>query len=236
MKPHERFNLITEIALKLQAEYTTSEINLLLSGYYIKTEEWTIVPSKRKYVIDLLKNNATEENINQIAIDLNISKTKKEIQTPSIIEFSQLLESNQLNSIIDDFNRAYKNIEKDPELAIASASSTLESICKAICDFFNEDYPKALHMEPLIKKAFNLLNLSHDQHANQQIKKILGGLNSVATGIGTLRSKNSSAHGHGIKKTKLNKRHSRLVINSCMTIGIFILETYYENHLKLKNI
>ena len=228
LKPNIRYNLITSIALKLQAEENTTGINFLLSGYGIETQPVDIVPSKRTYVIELLKSQP-ENIITQIASDLDIEIPDKNFQSTE--HFKKILESNQLYSVIDDFNRAHLNIETDPEQAIASASSTLESICKSICDFFEEEYPKALHMQPLITKAYKLLNLSPDQHADEQIKKILGGLNSVATGIGSLRSKNSSAHGHGIKKIKLNKRHSRLVVNSCMTIGIFILETYYENYL-----
>jgi hypothetical protein len=228
LKPNERYNLITSIALKLQAEQNTTGINILLSGYGIETESVDIVPSKRAYVIDLLKSQP-DKLIMQIAGDQEIEIPRKDIQSND--HFKRILETNQLHSVIDDFNRAFENLETDPEQAIASASSTLESICKAICDFFNEDYPKAQHMQPLIAKAYKLLNLSPDQHADEQIKKILGGLNSVATGIGTLRSKNSSAHGHGTKKVKLNVRHSRLVVNSCMTIGLFLLETYYDNYL-----
>lgn len=228
LKPNERYNLITAIALNLQAEENTTGINILLSGYGIETESVYIVPSKRAYVIDLLKSQP-DKLIIQIASDLELEIPRKNIQSAD--HFKNILKTNQLHSVIDDFNRAYENLETDPEQSIASASSTLESICKAILDFFDEEYPKALHMQPLITKAYKLLNLSPVQHADEQIKKILGGLNSVATGIGTLRSKNSSAHGHGTKKMKLNVRHSRLVVNSCMTIGLFILETYYENYL-----
>jgi hypothetical protein len=229
LKPADRFNLITAIALKLQAEYNTTGINLLLSGYGIETNPVDIVNSKRVYVIDLLKVQPDTVVI-RIGGDLELELPSQNVQSAS--HFTDLLKSNQLHSVMDDFNRAIENLEADPDQAIASASSTLESICKAICDFFKEEYPKALHMQPLVTKASKLLNLSPDQHADEQIKKILGGLNSVATGIGTLRSKNSAAHGHGTKKIKLNTRHARLVVNGCMTIGVFILETYYENHLK----
>ncbi|MGS0527334.1 hypothetical protein ACU8V7_21345 [Zobellia nedashkovskayae] len=168
MKPNERFNLITSIALKLQAGYNTTGVNILLSGYGITTESVDIVPSKRLYVIDLLKSQP-DKLIVQIATDLEIIIPKKSIQSTN--HFKHILETNQLHSIIDDFNRAFENLETDPEQAIASASSTLESICKAICDFFKEDYPKVQHMQPLITKAYKLLNLSPDQHADQQIKK-----------------------------------------------------------------
>ena len=228
LNPIERSNLLTEIGLKLQADKTTYEINLFLGGYGIETESVTIVPSKRVYVTDLLKYQS-DKLIIQVASDLKIPLPRKDFHSTD--HFQVLLEINQLHSVIDDFNRAFRNLELDPEAAIASASSTLESICKSILDKFEEAYPTAQSMQPLIRKVYQRLNLSPDQHANSEIKKILGGLSSVATGIGTLRTKNSSAHGHGSKKKKLSVRHSRLVVNSCMTIGIFLLETYYEKHI-----
>lgn len=78
LKPNDRFNLITSIALKLQAEYNTTGINILLSGYGIETESVDIVPSKRLYVLDLLKSQP-EKTIVQIASDLEIEIPKKNI-------------------------------------------------------------------------------------------------------------------------------------------------------------
>lgn len=228
LKPYERLNIINAIALKLQADLKTIEINLLLGSYGVEPDEVNVVASKRQYVMELLKSKPDALLI-KIALDLNLGIQNKSL---TIVEdFVNLLESNQLSSVVDDFNRASKNLEHDPEIAITSASSTLESICKAVCDFFKEPYPASESMQSLVYKTCKLLYLSPDQHADEQIKKILGGLNSVATGIGSLRTKNSAAHGHGTKKCKLSLRHSRLVVNSCATVGLFILETYYEKYL-----
>lgn len=60
MNPSERLNIITSIALHLQEEYTTSEINLILGGYGIETENVSIVNSKRIYIVDLLKCQAND--------------------------------------------------------------------------------------------------------------------------------------------------------------------------------
>lgn len=228
LKPYEKLNIINAIALKLQADLKTTEINVLLANYGIEPDDVNIVASKRQYVMSLLKSK-TDALLIKIALDLGLGVQNRSLE---VVEgFSNLLESNQLYSVTDDFNRAFRNIDHDPEIAITSASSTLESICKAVCDFFKEPYPASESMQHLISKTCKLLNLSPDQHADEQIKRILGGLNNVAIGIGVLRTKNSAAHGHGTKKCKLNRRHSRLVVNSCATIGLFILETYYEKYL-----
>lgn len=71
MNPTDRLNVITEIALKLQAEYNTSGINILLSGYGIETQDISFVSSKRQYAIDLLKSQSNDTII-KIAKDLKI--------------------------------------------------------------------------------------------------------------------------------------------------------------------
>lgn len=71
MNPTERLKIVTEIALKLQADYNTSDINILLSGYGIETKDVSSVSSKRQYVIDLIKTQPNDTIIN-IANDLEI--------------------------------------------------------------------------------------------------------------------------------------------------------------------
>lgn len=71
MNPTQRLNLITDIALNLQENSNTEGINILLSGYGIKTDDVTFVSSKRSYVIKLLKLEPIDTII-QIAKDLEI--------------------------------------------------------------------------------------------------------------------------------------------------------------------
>lgn len=84
MNPKDRIQIITDIALHLQAEYNTTGINMLLSGYNIPTVNVSIVNSKRVYVINLLKSQPNELIV-QIANDLGLKvpeqiemSTKKE--------------------------------------------------------------------------------------------------------------------------------------------------------------
>lgn len=70
MNPAQRLQIITNIALNLQADYNTSSINILLSGYGIETQNVQSVSSKRQYVLELLKSQP-DETIIEIAKDLN---------------------------------------------------------------------------------------------------------------------------------------------------------------------
>ncbi len=221
----ERHDLINKIAYELQSSMVTTDINVFLSGFGIPTEDVDIVQSKRTYVQNLLKN-VNSSVIVSIATELNIISENSGII--SVESMQELIRSHDLNSVLEDFNRAIKNIENDPEQAIASSSSTLESICKAIIELEGKNLPKKQTMATVLADAVAIVNFSPKNHSEGEIKRILGGIQNVILGIGALRSGFSSAHGHGIKKYKLSCRHVRLLVNSMVTFGMFLIETYIE--------
>lgn len=112
MIPTTRLEIITEIALKLQAEYNTTSINILLGGYDIQTEDVFVVNSKKTYVIDLLKSQPNEV-ITKIANDLDIdvptprNNIDMTVQTPQNLELQKIfishssLDSKMVEKVID---------------------------------------------------------------------------------------------------------------------------------------
>lgn len=225
LKPNEQFQLVNDISYHLQSTMTTSEINHFLSAFGVKTEKVNVVQSKRVYVQELL-SAASSDQVVEIAKSLNIKIPNSGVFGESAIK--DLIESKDLKSITADFNRAVSNIEIDPDLAIASASSTLESICKCIIELEGAEMPKKQTMSQLVSDTSKLLNLSPNDHDNGEVKRVLGGIQNVMLGIGALRTGYSSAHGHGLKRHRLNVRHVRMLVNSMVTFGTFFLETYFE--------
>ena len=229
MKKIERYNLVTNIALHLQSEMNTSEINIFLSGFGIEHEMVNIVPSKRVYVEQLL-SNVSDNIILQIARELEIETPKTATITTSAL--NDYLNREGFQSATHDFERALEYLQSDVEQALGSASSTLESVCKSILDALSEGYPKDESMQPLLKAVFDKMDLSPDRHADPDIKRVLGGLLNSAIGIGVLRTKYSGVHGKGSeqKKKSLTERHARLAVNATTTIGLFLIETYNERY------
>ena len=223
LKPGERVTAINDIAYHLQDVMKTSEINTYLSAFDITTEDVTIVPSKRVYVQDLLKS-VDSNTIVGILQELKLSGQG----TVCSRTIEELIKSKDLISVISDFDRAIQSIESDPDLAIASSSSTLESICKCILEMEGSIIPKKQNISNLLSDTSKLLQLSPNDHDNAEIKRVLGGIQNVILGIGALRTGYSSAHGHGIKRYTLSKRHVRMLVNSMVTYGTFMLETYME--------
>jgi hypothetical protein len=225
MRRMDRFNLIDRIARHLQESMTTTDINVYLGGFGIDNDGTTMAQSKWVYSKELL-SDVEDQIVTQIAIDLGLELPHTGFS--GSIQLQNLLDGTAYNHAQIDFKQALQDVDTRPENAIGLASTTLESICKAILDSFEESYPKDESLQSLQKAVFGKLQLSPDSQADEDIKRILGGLINVGAGIGTLRTKYSSFHGKGKKQYRLGKRHARLAINSLTTIGLFLLETYQE--------
>ena len=225
IKKIDRFNLIDDIGRHLQSKMTTTDINVYLGGFGVKNDGTTMAQSKWVYTKDLL-SNVDDQTIFQIAIDLGL-----EIPVPEFsgsIQLRNLLNGTAYTHAKVDFKQALLDVDLRPESAIGLASTTLESICKAILDSFGEEYPKDESLQSLQKNVFTRMQLSPDGQADDDIKRILGGLVNVGAGIATLRTKYSNFHGKGKRQYRLGKRHARLAVNSLTTTGLFLLETYQE--------
>lgn len=221
----KRIELIDRISSSLQDQMATTQINSFLTGFGVVTEDVSIVQSKRVYVQQLLKD-IDAKVVLQIGADLGLQLPNKGLL--SINNVVELIQDNDLNSVLEDFNRSLACLDGDPEQAIASSSSTLESICKAIIEMEGLTLPKKQTMSVLLTNTVDIVGLDPKQQGEGEVKRILGGIQNVILGISALRTGFSTAHGHGIKKYKLSERHVRLLVNSMITFGTFVLETYIE--------
>ena len=227
MKQIDRYRLVNEIASKLQENMVTSQINVFLGGFGVEHDMVNIVPSKRVYVEGLLADESAGVVL-RIARELDL-----EVPSPSILASVTLqtyLQNGGYEAAGHDFERALEYVETDAEQALGSASSTLESICKAILEKFHEPCPKDESLAPLVRTVFKKMDLSPEGHADPDIKRVLGGLLNSAIGIGVLRTKYSGFHGKSgeQKRKRLSGRHARLAVNAASTIGLFLVETYLE--------
>ena len=229
MKQIERYQLVNAIALKLQQEMVTTQINVFLGGFGVEHEMVDIVPSKRTYVSALLASQS-EGVVLRIARELEL-----DLPGPSAIvatELQSYLQNGGYEAASHDFERALEYAESDAEQALGSASSTLESICKGILERFGDSCPKDESLSPLVQAVFKRMDLSPNGHADPDIKRVLGGLLNSAVGLGVLRTKYSGFHGKtGEQKSRrLSGRHARLAVNSASTVGLFLIETFIERY------
>lgn len=136
---------------------------------------------------------------------------------------------------IDKFNQSYINAEwlkalerktDDPEGAITTARTLIETTCKLILDNLNVTYKDDIELPKLYRLTAENLNLAPDQHTEQIFKQILGGCQTVVEGLGALRNKLSDSHGKKATQVRPTSRHSELAVNLAGTMTTFLLETY----------
>jgi hypothetical protein len=124
------------------------------------------------------------------------------------------------------WEKALARRHTDPDGAITTARTLLETVCKRILDEAGETYSDKDDLPALYKAVANKLNIAPSQHTEEAFKRILGGATSVVEGLGSLRNKIGDAHGQGGKPIRPGARHAQLAVNLAGTMATFLIETW----------
>ncbi|MCM3443277.1 MULTISPECIES: abortive infection family protein [Metabacillus] len=134
--------------------------------------------------------------------------------------------------IQNTWKKALSRKEEDPEGAITTARSLLESVCKHILEESGVTVDEKWEMPKLYKETQLILNLSPDGYTEQIFKQILSGCSSIVNGVASLRNKLSDAHGRGTNVIVPDKKHAKMTVNLSGTIAEFLLTTWEEQNKK----
>ena len=154
---------------------------------------------------------------------------------------SQGIAEKSISDKLIKFNQEYINTEwqkaldrktDDPEGAITTSRTLIETTCKFILDNLKAEYKDDLELPKLYKLTADKLNLAPDQHTEQIFKQILGSCQSIVEGLGALRNKLSDAHGKKSNQIKPTSRHAELAVNLAGTMTTFLLETFEIKSVK----
>lgn len=130
--------------------------------------------------------------------------------------------------INEQWQKAIERINTDPEAAITSARTLIESVLKFILDKQNIIYNDTIDLPDLYKEVAKTLNLAPEKHQEQIFKQILGGVSGVISGLGALRNKLGDAHGKKITNVKPSARHSEFAVNLAGSTAMFLYRTFKE--------
>lgn len=130
--------------------------------------------------------------------------------------------------IHDQWQKALDRKKIEPEGAITSARTLVESVLKHILDEQKVEYNESADLPELYKEVAKSLNLAPEQHQEQIFKQILGGASGVVSGLGALRNKLGDAHGKRKISIKPSERHSELAVNLAGSMAIFLFKTFKE--------
>lgn len=148
-----------------------------------------------------------------------------ETKSTSPIEESIVFDEAHIHS---QWQKALERKQLEPEGAITSARTLIESTLKHILDEQEIKYNDGAELPDLYKSVAKSLNLAPEKHQELIFKQILGGASGIVSGLGALRNKLGDAHGKSKKSVKPSERHSELAVNLAGAIAIFLLKTFKE--------
>ena len=151
---------------------------------------------------------------------------------PSIPTFRNEIKSSYPTASAS-FEKAFKDIESHPEIAIGLANSALESIIKHILKEFK---PKEYSEKDTLYKQTETLLKAFNQFPKSdlpdEVKAIGSGLMKVNQAIEKLRSEKTTLHGKAPEEYIIDDPlYAYFVLNSVATVGVF-LKSFYQKKFK----
>ncbi|HGO8536020.1 TPA: abortive infection family protein [Streptococcus suis] len=189
------------------------------------------------------------DNLPDSSIEKNEERTKQAKKLRERLLEYQSVNSKHITStaqkVSDYFDNLYIDkqiaimtgmIQESPADSIGKAKELLESCFKHILDLEGTKYSNSDDIASLQKKVFQLLNLDVNKNIsaknNEDVKRILSGLNQVIKGINNLRNDKGDGHGKGRSFSELPPRYASLVVGASITIVTFVWETYNDKNDK----
>lgn len=152
--------------------------------------------------------------------------------TPIDVIASDVLKGFDADGVHLVWQKALQRRHDDPDGAITTSRTLLETVCKRILDEAGDSYTDRDDLPSLYRSAATRLQLAPSQHTEEAFKRILGGATSVVEGLGSLRNKIGDAHGQGRKPVRPSARHAQLAVSLSGAIAVFLVETWNERAVR----
>lgn len=154
---------------------------------------------------------------------------------PVLAELAGLSETIDFDTVSRDLERALESVLGDPEDAVTSACSTVESVCRSILIELEQPLPSKKDIQGLYNAVKEPLGLSAgrtdiDALIATDVRQILSGLSSIIGGVGALRTHGGDAHGREKGYKRIDDRIARLAVHSASTAALFLIETWQRKY------
>lgn len=114
----------------------------------------------------------------------------------------------------------------DPDGAITSARTLLETVCKHILDDRGVAYDAGADLPKLYGLTATALSIAPSRQTEPIMQQVLGGCTAVVGGLGALRNKLGDAHGKGKTEAQPEPRHAELAVNLAGAAATFLVQSW----------
>jgi hypothetical protein len=151
---------------------------------------------------------------------------------PNVVPASEALASfvktRNMRALDLEFDRALRNVDINAREAVSAASNILEVVCKYYISENGLNFPSMQDVQSLFKVVRKHLGLDPNALVAEDIRTISSGLGNVISGVGSLRTHASSAHGQGPESFELPAYYARFAVHSSHAATLFLLEAWNE--------
>lgn len=234
ISPKYQMKLIKAVGEAIWVEYNSyKDVRYYIDKWHSEDRDWNnysenfFISLKANGEIDLKAtlNNIDGETLIKIAIDLGVDTPDF---IPSIATFRNQIKS-EYKTASATFEKAFKQIETHPDIAVSLANSALESIIKEI--FIDE----RIHSKPkpgktlydLTSELLKEFHLFPDSDMPKEMKTIGSSFLSINQSIEKLRSEKTNVHGKTAEEDIIEDSiFTYFIVNSVATIGLFLISLY----------
>ncbi|WP_186060962.1 abortive infection family protein [Burkholderia gladioli] len=110
--------------------------------------------------------------------------------------------------------------------ALTRCSRFLEAVCAKVLRERGVALPKDKSMSPLVKACLETLTWPAEKEAEEDVKKLLGGIQSITQGIGALRTHFGTAHGATSHLPPLDPGYVVFVKQATVAAATFLLDRH----------
>lgn len=242
VSPKYLMTLIKNIHDAIWSEYSSyKQARLYVDKWHVETEyDWNHWDENFKIIkkdngeIDLFSTlHGIKDNdlLLQMAVDLGV-ETPDFI--PSVATFRNEIKA-EYKTASATFEKAFKEIETHPDVAIGLANSALESVVKEILKDtrITTEWKQNDTLYELVRSLLKEFKLAPELDIPPEIKTIGGSLLALNTGIEKLRSGSTTFHGKTDEDYLIDDPiYTYFIVNSVSTVGLFLNGYYKSKFLK----
>lgn len=245
ISPKYLMKLVKEVNDAIYAEYKSyKDVRFYVDKWHHEERDWNnhwenfTIYLKENKEIDLPKtlHEIDGETLLKIAIDMGVETPDF---LPSIPVFRNEIKSSY-ETASATFERAFKQIEEHPDIAVGLANSALESIIKEILKderILSKVNTRAT-LYSLASDILKVFQMFPGSELPSEVKTIGSSFLAIGQSIETLRSDKTDFHGKTGEDYKIkDPLYAYFVVNSVTTVGLFINSYYrqmFPKHLKVE--